>query len=665
MHACRRASPEVPFAASGRPARLTRPRRRPPAPDGLRAPQRSAVANRSDGVVDGSRLAEALGRLAVVATHDFAIDELLEQLCATAGSTLAVDGAGVMSYDSERSRFVRASAPATVAIEQLQEQLQAGPCWDAIQSCSPVSAGSIGEMLGRWAPFGEAARAARFNSLLVVPLVARGRCWGSLDLYRRAGGSWGPDEIAAAQLLADVAASYLVMAADRDDARSAQLELAGQALHDQLTGLPNRVLMFELISHALAAADRNGTAVAVLFIDLDRFKSVNDTFGHKAGDTVLTTVSQRMSAVLRGGDALGRLAGDEFLVLLHDFGDPSGPPPEITLAAVAERLRNAIRAPISLGDERIRISGSIGGVSTVDSPPATELIHDADTAMYQAKTAGRDRIVLQSAAPKSPLDRRRHLERGLLHALERKQLEVHYQPIVTADGELAAVEALVRWNHPEHGLLPAAEFIDLSYGNGSILDIGKWVLQQACGQLQEWRKTMTRPPKMLFCNLSPQELASPELPSLLRETLRENGLRPTDLSLEILEADFAHGHLMDLLAAFRDEGHPLAVDDFGTGYSSLARLVELPLSYVKIDRSFVGRLPHDVRVVRLVSAIVTIARQLDITVIAEGIETSEQAELLIAAGCHLLQGFYFSPPAPAAEIFAVAAAADACTGRTR
>ena len=231
-------------------------------------------------MVDGARLASALGELAVVATQDFAIDELLEQLCATASSTLAVDGAGVMSFDNERSRFVRADGPPAAMVEQVQEELQGGPCWDAIQSCTPVSAGSGGEMLLRWPTFGRAARSARLNSLLVVPLVARGRCWGSLDLYRRVGGGWRAEEVSAAQLLADVAASYLVMAADRDDARSAQHALAEQALHDQLTGLPNRVLMFELISHALAAADRNGTPVGVLFIDLDRFKAVNDTFGH-------------------------------------------------------------------------------------------------------------------------------------------------------------------------------------------------------------------------------------------------------------------------------------------------------------------------------------------------------------------------------------------------
>ena len=564
-----------------------------------------------------------------------------------------------MSFDDQRSRFVQSSGPPTATVEQLQEQLQGGPCWEAIQSCVPVSAGSNGEMIARWPPFGRVAQSLRLNSLLVVPLVARGRCWGSLDLYRRAGGGWRPDEIAAAQLLADVAASYLVMAADRDHARSAQQELAGQALHDQLTGLPNRALMFELISHALAAADRAGTPVAVLFIDLDRFKAVNDTFGHKAGDAVLTTVTQRMSAVLRATDTLGRLAGDEFLVLLDDFVDPSGLSPEATLAAVAARLLEAIKVPINVGEERIRITGSIGAVSTVDCPAATELIHDADIAMYQAKTAGRDRVVLQSSATRSPsIRRRRHLERDLLHAVERQELYVHYQPIMTATGELAAVEALVRWNHPEHGLLTATDFIDLAYDNGSIVDIGRWVVHRACRQLQEWRSTMADPPGVLFCNLSPQELASPELPALLQTTLTETGLSPGHLGLEILEADFAHGHLIDLLGAFRDGGHPLAVDDFGTGYSSLARLVELPLNYVKIDRSFVGKLPHDVRSRRLVSAIVTIARQLDITIIAEGIETREQADFLIGAGCHLLQGFHLGPPAPADEVFAACGASD-------
>ena len=309
--------------------------------------------------------------------------------------------------------------------------------------------------------------------------------------------------------------------------------------------------------------------------------------------------------------------------------------------------------PISIGDERIRISGSIGAVTTWDSPPATALIHDADTAMYQAKTAGRDRVVLQSSATRSPSNRRRRIEGGLLQAVERGQLEVYYQPIVTAAGGLAAVEALVRWNHPVHGLLTATDFIDLAYGSGSILDIGKWVMSQACRQLQEWRITMAEPPALVLCNVSPQELASSELSSLLQQMLTETGLQPGDLGLEILEEDFAHSDVVDLLGRFRNNGHPLAADDFGTGYSSLARLIELPLSYVKIDRTFVSKLPHDLRSLRLVAAIVTIARQLDITVIAEGIETAEQAACLIDAGCDLLQGFYFGPPAPAAEVFPV------------
>ena len=514
-----------------------------------------------------------------------------------------------------------------------------------------MSAATAQEISSRWPSFAAAAAQGGIEALLVVPLVSRGRSWGALDLYRMRPGPWSREQVDAAQLLADVAVSFLVMAADREVARMANAELAGRALHDPLTGLPNRTLMHELIDHAVAGAGRHRWRVAVLFIDLDRVKSVNDTYGHVAGDTVLFQVSQRMSSVLRAGDTLGRLSGDEFLLLCEDF--PVEPAIEVELAVtrLADRLRQAINVPITLDDEQIQITGSVGVALTTDRPSATDFIHEADIAMYQAKARGRDGVVVQPPPGAEPSNRRQGLERGLLHAVDRRELRVHYQPIVSVDGYMTAVEALVRWEHPKYGLITAADFVNLAQSNGSIVGLGRWVLEQVCTDLRGWRDTFgADAPERVLCNVSPTELASPGLPGAIAQLLSTYGLIPSDLGLEILESDFAHNKVIELLKELQHRGHSLAVDDFGTGYSSLARLVELPVTYVKVDKSFVAGLPADTRSKSLVEAIAVIAARLDIIVVGEGVETTDQARALVEAGCQLLQGFLYSPAVPAGEI---------------
>ncbi len=608
-------------------------------------------ANSSADEVHSRRLTQAVGALSVVATQDFAVDELLSRLCEVAVDALEVDGAGVMDFKNNRSRFVKASTPQITSVERLQEALQAGPCWDAAQAGHAVTAASAEEISHRWPSFAAAAAQGGIEALLVVPLVSRGRTWGALDLYRMRPGPWSREQVDAAHLLADVAVSFLVMAEDREAARVANAELAGRALHDPLTGLPNRTLMHELIDHAVAGAGRHRSTVAVLFIDLDRFKSVNDTYGHVAGDTVLFQVSQRMSSVLRAGDTLGRLSGDEFLLLCEDF--PTEPAIEVELAVtrLADRLRQAINVPITVDDKQIQITGSVGVALTTDRPSATDFIHEADVAMYQAKARGRDAVVLQPPPGAEPSNRRQGLDRGLLHAVDRRELRVHYQPIVSVDGYMTAVEALVRWEHPEYGLITAADFVNLAQSNGSIVGLGRWVLEQVCTDLRGWRDTYgADAPERVLCNVSPTELASPGLLGAIAELLSVYGLIPSDLGLEILESDFAHNKVIELLKELQDRGHSLAVDDFGTGYSSLARLVDLPVTYVKVDKSFVARLPADTRSRRLVEAIAVIAARLDIIVVGEGVETTDQARALVEAGCQLLQGFLYSPAIPAEEI---------------
>ncbi|WP_432570145.1 diguanylate cyclase domain-containing protein, partial [Kineococcus sp. SYSU DK005] len=377
---------------------------------------------------------QALARLARAATGDFAVDDMLRELCTATAEVLQVDGVGVMGILDEdghrrRARFVHADQ-ATLAVEQLQDALRKGPCRQAIETGEVVAIPDLREHRGRWGAFVAAALEAQLQAVLAVPLRSRGRSWGSLDLYRRTGAPWEQQSVAAARLLADVAVSYLVMAHDRDAAAAANRELEHRSLHDQLTGLPNRALLFDRIEHALGTARRRRALVALMFIDLDRFKDVNDTFGHGAGDEVLIELSARMGTTLRAGDTLARLAGDEFVLLCEDLPqDAEGL--HRTLGLITSRLRAVLAKPVRVQGVDVLISASIGvavatttpgattpgattpgattpGATTVGSTGATvlsaqglsaeTLLHEADTAMYAAKAAGRARVVTHDHA---------------------------------------------------------------------------------------------------------------------------------------------------------------------------------------------------------------------------------------------------------------------------
>lgn len=329
----------------------------------------------------------AVGELAEMSTRDFDVDSLLRRLCEVASASLAVDGVGVMkTVGDAETRFVHVSNPPLAGLESLQETLQEGPCRDAIDTRSMVAAANIGQM--KWSAFERAAAVVGVNAVLAVPLLSRGRAWGTLNLYWTSEHEPTDEDRAAAQLLANVVVSYLAMAEDRVASREAQRLLAHQAMHDQLTGLPNRGLMEELIEHALAAAGRSESQVAVLFIDVDDFKTINDTHGHRAGDHVLQVLAGRMQSAVRAGDTVGRMSGDEFIVACQDI--PHQVPAVEVLSRVAERLRATIAAPIELtdSDSTVTVTASIGIAVTTGRPTAAALIHSADSAMYRAKAAG-------------------------------------------------------------------------------------------------------------------------------------------------------------------------------------------------------------------------------------------------------------------------------------
>ena len=478
---------------------------------------------------------------------------------------------------------------------------------------------------------------------------------------------------------------------DVTERKNLEDRLAYQAFHDPLTGLPNRTLLLDRLAQALMRvqhrSERNtergtertsergsqrGQQVALLFMDLDNFKYVNDSLGHDSGDRLLVEVARRLQGRLRPADTVARLGGDEFVVLLEEVEDTE----EVLQAA--ERISSALAAPFALSGEEVFAPASIGialGGAWAAGPssgaPAgrgrpEDLLRKADLAMYEAKRRGKGRHVVYEAAMGTQVGERLKLENDLRKALARNEFELYYQPKVSlADGRFVGVEALLRWHHPERGLVSPAEFIPLAEETGLIVAIGLWVLRRACGQAHEWRsqgpwqerraerwtdegQNIPAPPTM-WVNLSARQLQEPDLSRQVSAVLEETGLDATGLGLEITESVLVGdgSASVSLLEDLKALGVSLAVDDFGTGYSSLAYLKRLPVDYLKIDRSFVGGLGVDAGDETIVSAVLGLARAMKLEVVAEGVETRGQLERLRELECQRGQGFYWSRPLPA------------------
>jgi diguanylate cyclase (GGDEF)-like protein/PAS domain S-box-containing protein len=432
---------------------------------------------------------------------------------------------------------------------------------------------------------------------------------------------------------------------DVTDRRRAEAELAHQATHDPLTGLPNRALLLNHLDLAIARSKRDNTLVGLLFLDLDRFKSVNDNRGHDVGDELLRQVSQRIAGVLRPSDTVARLGGDEFVVLFTEVDD------ERHGLTVAQRVVTAIEhEPFALPDLELSVTTSAGLAlsSDIDHPEA--LLRDADAAMYRAKEKGRARLELYDEAMRRRSALRVTLANQLSEAIETGDIDVHYQPAVNLrTGEVIAVEALARWEHPERGLLSPGEFINLAEDTGLIVGLGLAVMHQACEQALQWQREMGPSAPVVAVNLSARQLAHGNLPSLVRGVLANVGLDASRVCLEITESVLMEdpGAAVETLQGLKEIGVQLAIDDFGTGSSSLSYLRRFPIDLLKVDRSFVDGLGPDPEDSAIVAAIVSLAHTLDRGVVAEGVETVEQLSELRALGCDAAQGYLFARPQPA------------------
>ena len=422
---------------------------------------------------------------------------------------------------------------------------------------------------------------------------------------------------------------------------SAQEALAHRATHDGLTGTVNRVLLIDRIGHALART-RRGEELAVLYLDLDRFKSINDTLGHQVGDQLLIEVAHRINAALRPSDTLGRFGGDEFVVLCEDIG------PDAVLK-VADRIVAAVASPLHIGPAVLHVTISIGiAVSRGEPTPVDALIRSADTAMYAAKRLGGNRFELYDAALRETFRRRREIEDALREATLRGEMELHYQPVVRpTDGSVAGFEALLRWERADGTLIAPTDFIPIAEETGLIVPIGDWVIEQACDQLQAWQDQGIDAP-WISINVSVLQFQHGALLQTFERAFARTGADPSRIVMELTESALVNeddaGAVQ--LARLRELGVRVAIDDFGTGYSGLAYLRKLPVDMIKIDQSFVAEIVTDATASAVLFAIVQLAHVLGFEIIAEGAETGSQVDVLRTLDCDYIQGFYYAEPAP-------------------
>ena len=427
------------------------------------------------------------------------------------------------------------------------------------------------------------------------------------------------------------------------------------AFYDSLTGLPNRALIEDRLALALAQARRAGRGMALLFFDLDGFKSVNDSLGHAVGDRLLTEVGLRVSRCLREGDTASRWGGDEFVVLLPDLGRRQS---EVSQGArhVAEKIREALAAPFAFGPHEVMVTASIGiALFPSDADKAAEIIKQADTAMYFAKEQGRNNIQFYAAHMSRAALERLSLESDLHQAIKRSEFMLLYQPQMDIQSRrITGAEALLRWNHPVRGLLTPDVFIPLAEQSGQIIAIGEWVLQEAMAQLRLWKSAGLDIPRIAI-NVSPLQFHRPEFVDRVRSVIAHSQLSALCMEIELTEGVLMQDTetVLTTLASIHACGVSLAIDDFGTGYSSLRYLKRLPIDVLKVDQSFVQDLTSDPDAAAIVEAILALARTLKLRVIAEGVETAPQFDFLRRLGCEECQGYYFSAPLTADALAAL------------
>ncbi len=604
---------------------------------GVRCGADAAVERDGAPGVSWARLAGHLGSLAQSATSATRVGDVVARLAEVARLCLGADAVQVCATDAD-------SVLLTCAV--------AGD--PSLHATEPLGAGDIAlDVLRRRTVL--ARQPADGPACLSVPLMGRERCWGVVTLVRRRAAFTGED-IAGAVALADVGAALLVTASDRRAAATAQQQLGYQAVHDDLTGLPVRTVFIEQTQHALSRLERQPGLVAVLFMDLDGLKYANDTFGHPAGDALIRHVVRAVKQVVRPSDLVARVGGDEFVLLVEDIvgqGD---------VTALASRIIASLDRPVETDDGvLVRSSVSIGiALCETHEMSADTLVSHADAAMYRAKRQGGGRWEMFDEADYAAATLRDQRRAELHDALEHGQLELHYQPVIDlVSGEVHAVEALLRWHHPSLGLITAGQFLTaLAAGSPLMHEISLWVVGAACTQLARWDAQLgPRSPQRVFVNVTITDLLDHAWNMHLRSCLAGSGLDPGRLVLEVTETELMAdpGRIAGMLTGVTDLGCTLAIDDFGTGYSSLSRLANLSAAILKVDQSFTRDLHRSRESLAIISSILLLAHNLQMTVVVEGVEDLAAVEILEELGCTYAQGYALGHPEPASAISAALA----------
>ena len=601
-----------------------------------------------------TRMFEALSETNEAIMRSHTREELCERVCNAAILGGTFDGTALLLLDSDRRflRAVAASGPARHIVMGLvipvdfSSPVNHSLSEIVVKTKEPIISNDI-QNDPRAEITQHAIRDTKSQAIAIYPLLVRSEVVGELIFQSSNAGIFAPELLPLLQRMVDNLAFALENFERADERKQAEERINYLATHDGLTGLPNRVMFSQLLQSSIASSRRHDRKFALLYLDLDRFKIINDTLGHAHGDTLLVEMSRRFTEAVRESDVVARLGGDEFVVLLHEIED------DRQVAMVARKLLSAAIKPVNLRGHDCRVTASIGvAIFPADGDDEQTLTKNADMAMYLAKNEGKNDVRFYTKQMKGPSTERLMLEVSLQRAIEHNEFVIHYQPKRDLrDGSITGVEALLRWNHPDLGLLGPNQFIPLAEETGLIIPIGQWVLRNACQQNVAWQK-QGLPPMSMAVNLSPRQFTDDGLLSTIDQVLAETGMAPHLLQLEITESMVMHDieRSIAVLNAIKSRDVQLAVDDFGTGYSSMALIKRFPVDTLKIDRSFVRDLPQDSEDKAIADAIIGLGRALGLRIVAEGVETAEQETFLRDHSCDEMQGYLFSRAVEPEEI---------------